>query len=274
MNRTTIVIPCYNEEQRLEVDEFKSFLREQPAIHLLFVDDGSCDQTFDILSSISRTHDNATALKLPENVGKAEAVRQGVVLAGDSTPDFVGFWDADLATPLAAIQPCLDIFTRRPELQVVLGSRLPLLGRRIERNSRRRVAAKAFSFLVNQLMPLRIRDTQCGAKLFRWSDEVRETFSREFSVNWVFDIEVFLRLQSVWKTEWNQMVYEFPLDEWYEIGGSKLKPTDFLVAFREVAKLAWTYRGKQQQWLEREPSTPVIEPAAEPAVEPKLPMAA
>jgi dolichyl-phosphate beta-glucosyltransferase len=272
MKRTTIVVPCYNEEQRLQVAEFKSFLDLNPNLDLLFVDDGSRDGTFSILSSICENRQNATALKLPNNVGKAEAVRQGVLSAGQNGPDIVGFWDADLATPLSAIQPCLDILSRRPDLRVVLGSRLPLLGRRIERNSRRRVAAKAFSFVVNRLMPLRIRDTQCGAKLFRWSDDVQESFSRPFSVNWVFDIEVFLRLHSVWQSEWNQFVYEFPLDEWYEIGGSKLKPTDFVVAFREVTNLAWQYRGKNQRWLELEPSLPDPATVLEPA--PKLPLAA
>mgnify|MGYP002634509394 CR=1 FL=1 len=270
MNRTTIVIPCYNEEQRLQVDDFRSYLRNHPAIHLLFVDDGSSDGTFAILSSISDKHSNASALRLPNNVGKAEAVRLGMLQAGHSNPEFVGFWDADLATPLRAIQPCLDVFARRPDLQVVLGSRIPLLGRRIERNSRRRTAAKGFSFLVNRLMPLRIRDTQCGAKLFRWSDEAHAAFSRAFSVNWVFDIEVFLRLHSVWNSDWNKLVYEFPLDEWYEIGGSKLKPTDFVVAFREVVKLAWAYRGTNQRWLQLEPSNPV--PVGLP--EPRLPKAA
>lgn len=272
MHRTTIVVPCYNEEQRLQIAEFTSFLNLNPNLDLLFVDDGSSDRTYSVLSSICENRHNAGALKLPKNVGKAEAVRQGVLSAGQNAPDTVGFWDADLATPLSAIQPCLDILSRRADLQVVLGSRLPLLGRSIERNSRRRVAAKAFSFVVNRLMPLRIRDTQCGAKVFRWSEDVQESFSRPFSVNWVFDIEVFLRLHSVWQGEWNNLVYEFPLDEWNEIGGSKLKPTDFLTAFREVTNLAWQYRASNQRWLEKEPSLPAPSPAIEPA--PKLPLAA
>lgn len=257
--RTTIIVPCYNEQFRLQADLFSDYLRSSDDVHLLFVDDGSTDETFAILTSLEQRHQNASTLRLPQNVGKAEAVRHGVLHSFDNTAvsaDYIGYWDADLATPLTAIQTCRAVLERRNELQVVLGSRFPLLGRDIQRDAKRRAAARAFSLLVHRLTTLRVRDTQCGAKLFRAGHEVRSAFARSFGVNWVFDIEVLLRLQSLWEADWQRRVYECPLDEWHEVGGSKLKPTDFLVAFREVMRLAWAYRGRNQAWLSSPESLP------------------
>src|SRR5215510_11242640 len=99
-----IVIPCYNEAKRLQVHTFQTFVCEQHALRFLFVDDGSTDDTWQVLEAIHMANPRHFAIyQLPKNVGKAEAVRQGVLRAFAAGSDYVGYWDADLATPLEVI---------------------------------------------------------------------------------------------------------------------------------------------------------------------------
>lgn len=78
------------------------------------------------------------------NSGKAEAVRQGMNYAFDQHLPYAGFWDADLATPLTAIAPFLDFLESRPELDMIFGVRVRLLGRQIERHASRHYIGPAF----------------------------------------------------------------------------------------------------------------------------------
>src|ERR1700722_17444171 len=134
--RTAIIIPCYQEEKRLNTKAFRSFLEETENVHLVFVDDGSTDATRKVLDTLVQGHEQrAEVLAFPSNRGKGEAVRRGVVhaLAVDVPPSKVGYWDADLATPLGCIREFEDILKAHPQVEIVLGARIALLGRRIER---------------------------------------------------------------------------------------------------------------------------------------------
>ena len=110
---TTLVVPCYNEETRLKVPDYVSWLTHDPTsrdVTLLFVDDGSRDGTVAVLQQIvdAAPTGRASVLKLGVNGGKAEAVRRGMLEAmANASPAIVGFWDCDLATPLQAVRrPC------------------------------------------------------------------------------------------------------------------------------------------------------------------------
>lgn len=106
-----IVIPCFNESQRLPVDTFQKFLREQNSVQFVFVDDGSKDNTFQIIEFLFKRHPKKIdILRLTRNRGKAEAVRQGFLLALSKRPYLVGFWDADLATPLTEFHGLFQFF--------------------------------------------------------------------------------------------------------------------------------------------------------------------
>ena len=138
MQKTIIVVPCYNEQRRLAVGRFRAFLEQNRNTALLMVNDGSQDGTLAILRGIE--HDNpaqVAVLDLQQNMGKAEAIRRGVLEALRWQPDFVGFWDADLATPLDSIAAFREVLVRRPEIQLVIGCRLRLQGHRIARGSLR-----------------------------------------------------------------------------------------------------------------------------------------
>lgn len=99
-----IVVPCYNEAGRLQAEPFLSFLAATRGIRILFVDDGSSDRTYQLILQIEALASGRTShLRLSPNRGKAEAVRQGVLRSVHAGHRYIGYWDADLATPLAEI---------------------------------------------------------------------------------------------------------------------------------------------------------------------------
>ena len=94
-----LVVPCYNEADRLQEAAFLEFVRRRDDARLLFVDDGSTDDTAGVLARLTAAAPGAIGvLRLERNQGKAEAVRRGIVEALALEPSLVGFWDADLAT--------------------------------------------------------------------------------------------------------------------------------------------------------------------------------
>jgi len=98
-----LVVPCFNEEARLDRQAFLDFSASHPSVRLLFVDDGSRDRTAGILDGVrAEAPDRVDVIHLAANQGKAEAVREGMLAALRLEPDLVGFWDADLSTPLNA----------------------------------------------------------------------------------------------------------------------------------------------------------------------------
>ena len=122
---TTVVIPCYNEADRLDLDAFVRFLTSDPPCRLLMIDDGSSDDTLAVLRDLQEcAPDHVEVMALDQNSGKAEAVRRGVLAAIDAGANYVGYWDADLATPLEAIVPFAKKLNEHDELQAVFGARV------------------------------------------------------------------------------------------------------------------------------------------------------
>jgi glycosyltransferase involved in cell wall biosynthesis len=229
MAKARIIIPCYNEESRLDVAGFRHFKSSPHEITFLFVNDGSTDTTQRLLECLA-TEDPSrfTVLNLAQNRGKAEAVRQGYLSAIATHPAYVGFWDADLATPLMAIHQFIEIAESRPELEMVIGSRVKLLGRRVERRPIRHYLGRFFATAVSKVLGLEVYDTQCGAKLFKVSSRTNTLFELPFSSRWIFDVEIIARLIQ-------------PLTEWTDIPGSKLTYGDFFRAAWELFRLHRLY---------------------------------
>src|SRR3954447_18744212 len=107
-----IVVPCFNEEQRLAADAFRAFRVDGHRVDFCFVDDGSTDNTIGVLNALRESDPSRfSVLRLQKNSGKAEAVRRGMLEAAGGSADVVGFWDADLATPLSELAGFLKILT-------------------------------------------------------------------------------------------------------------------------------------------------------------------
>ncbi len=243
---TVIVVPCYNEATRLDVAAFATFLAESRGVSFVMVDDGSSDDTRDVLEQLRAVDPRRIAvLSLGENVGKAEAVRRGVKAALRRGPALVGYWDADLATPLASIERFRITLAERPELLLVMGSRVGLLGRQIDRTWKRHFMGRAFATAASLVLGLAVYDTQCGAKLIRATPQMAALFDRPFRTRWIFDVEILARMVSA--GPWNEdhhaaeVIYEYPLERWQDVAGSRLKPHDFFVAAKDLAVIHWKY---------------------------------
>jgi glycosyltransferase involved in cell wall biosynthesis len=239
MSRLLLVVPCFNEEKRLDVAAFRAFDAE-----FLFVNDGSSDGTLRLLESL---HDSDprrfSVLNLERNSGKAEAVRRGILAALEGNPDLTGFWDADLATPLSELTGFLEVFDTRPEIEMVFGARVRLLGRDISRQASRHYLGRVGATLISRTLGLAVYDTQCGAKLFRAGDALRAVFARPFLSRWIFDVEILARfIEMQGRDAVARAVYEYPVTVWRDVKGSKVKSTDFLRALRDLGKIGRAYR--------------------------------
>jgi dolichyl-phosphate beta-glucosyltransferase len=239
---SVVVVPCFNEASRLPGEAFLACVADMPRVRFLFVDDGSRDGTAELLATLrSRAPHAIDVLVLPDNVGKAEAVRHGVLHALGGAPRFVGYWDADLATPLEELTRFIDVLERRADVVLVMGARVALLGRDIRRSPLRHYLGRAFATAASWMLGLRVYDTQCGAKLLR-ADRVREgVFVKPFVTRWLLDIEILQRVRRLeglprWPAA-VRCIHEQPLDSWRDVRGSKLSLRQMLRAGLDLVRL-------------------------------------
>jgi dolichyl-phosphate beta-glucosyltransferase len=180
------------------------------------------------------------------NGGKAEAVRSGMLAAIDQQhAAFTGYWDADLATPLEVIPQLLARMAGDPKLEMVFGSRVRLLGHAIHRKAIRHYLGRCFATGVSIVLGLPVYDTQCGAKLLRVTPALRSILASPFQSRWIFDVEIIARFLVFHNRDRSfalQAIYENPLPRWEDVGGSKVRPTDFFVAFYELMKIRRSFR--------------------------------
>lgn len=239
--RVAVVIPCYNEAQRLDAAAVIHFATHDPCADLLFVDDGSTDATWErVRLLVEAAPARIDALRQPRNQGKAEAVRNGMQVLMDRGYDLVGFWDADLATPLGVLPHFIDLLEQRDDIDWVIGSRVRLLGRRIERRALRHYLGRAFATLASLTLAVPVYDTQCGAKLFRATRGLRRILATPFTSRWIFDVEMIRRLSLLDGDDRRipaEVIFELPLAEWKDVRGSKVRAADFSRAVIELARI-------------------------------------
>jgi glycosyltransferase involved in cell wall biosynthesis len=242
-----LVIPCFNERDRLRGDQLKE-LADDPRVSLVLVDDGSIDGTADILRTTAEIHDDIAVVSLARNGGKGEAVRAGLQRALASGAAWVGYVDADMAVPAHEIRRLIDVATEMSdgaagaaEFDVVLGSRLALLGRDVRRSPFRHYTGRVFATLASLVLGKPVYDTQCGAKLLRRSDALERSIARPFRSRWAFDVELLGRLDRAGVPP--DRFWEEPLLVWHDIGGSRRTvraslraSADLLIVWRDLRR--------------------------------------
>ena len=246
-----LVVPCYNEAARLDPEAFLHFVATHPGVQLVLVDDRSVDETGEILDRIRSAAPAAvTMLRQPDNRGKGEAVRAGMLAALSVRPRVVGFFDADLSTPLEAVDDFLAVLRTRPAVELVLGSRVMLMGRDIRRRPARHYLGRVFATAASHALDLPVYDTQCGAKMLRVNGATASLFDVPFRSRWVFDVELiarYLRLPAApGEPSRRDRIYELVLPAWHDRPGSKLQWFDFPRAMVDLGHI-WRERLAQER---------------------------
>ncbi|MDR3629689.1 MAG: glycosyltransferase [Desulfocapsaceae bacterium] len=240
----TIVVPCYNEANRLAPEVFVDFIRQNPGIDFLFVNDGSTDTTKEVIAAMTRQAESRIGLlHIPVNGGKAEAVRRGILQAlANPAPEYVGYWDADLATPLAAIHDLLAAAQAAPARQFICGARVRRMGAFIRRQWLRHYFGRLIATAASTILELPFYDTQCGAKLID-RDLAARIFMQPFISPWLFDLELIARIiGNLGRRQAYEAIYEVPLAAWTDVGESKVRLSYLPRIPYELLRIRRTYR--------------------------------
>jgi glycosyltransferase involved in cell wall biosynthesis len=237
-----LIVPCYNEAARLNPPAFLDFVSTHSSIFLLFVDDGSGDATAGILEGLrSAAPASIGVMRLASHQGKAEAVRLGILEGIRQQSDLVGFWDADLSTPLTAIDDFLALAERRPGMEVLLGSRVNLMGKAVRRRAWRHYLGRVFATAVSLSLDLPVYDTQCGAKVFRVNDAIAAVFEAPFRSRWIFDVELLARYLAQpappGSPPRRSRIYELAVPAWREVPGSRLRWFHYVRATFDLVRI-------------------------------------
>tara|TARA_R110001592_G_scaffold237240_3_gene495992 strand:- start:250 stop:1389 length:1140 start_codon:yes stop_codon:yes gene_type:complete len=242
-NCVGVVIPCYNEEERLLSTEFKDFAHKNLGYHLCFVNDGSTDKTLEVLEKLKKgSESNISIYNCEQNGGKAEAVRQGMLhLAKDEQLDYIGFLDADLSTDFRDFDDLVETLDQS-NFKIVSGSRMSRMGADITKESARKIISMTINLIIRTILRMPFNDTQCGAKVMDRS-VVPLLFDKPFITKWLFDVEMFIRMRKHYgKTEAKKLICEQPLKRWIHADGSKLSMKDSVKIVGQLAKIAFVYR--------------------------------
>ena len=219
-----IIVPCFNEFNRLPINEFIKHESTNSNVRFHFVNDGSTDDTTLLLKKLHKDLPSKfTFLDLEKNHGKAEAIRLGIQSVLNLEFDYIGYLDADLSSPLNELNNATDFLSNNKHKKIVFASRVKLMHNRVVRSTSRHFVGRVFSTAASILLKLKIYDTQCGFKIF--SKELCLSFVNEkFISRWLFDIEIFLRIiKNYGKFNTIGFAYEMPVQTWVEKGNSKIK---------------------------------------------------
>jgi glycosyltransferase involved in cell wall biosynthesis len=224
----SIVIPAYNEEQRLPatLDRVVAYAERAtfPVTEILVVDDGSRDGTAALVEARGGI---VRLLSNPGNRGKGYAVRNGMLAA---KADWILSTDADLSAPIDELEKLIAA-ARRENAVVAIGSRA--LDRKlvkVHQPMMREVSGRAFNMVMRMVTGLPFQDTQCGFKLFR-QDAAKNIFSRQIEEGFSFDVEDLIIARSLGLKSIEVAV------EWSNVEGTKVSLSQGMKSFTDLVRI-------------------------------------
>lgn len=242
MQKIDLIIPCYNEEKRLPGSVILDYLDSHADLTVLFVNDGSKDNTAKIIDQlVQQNPSRISSLHLPKNVGKAECVRQGMLKLIDSGQgSWLGFWDADLATPLEELDRMQD--SACDSTKMIMATRVRRLGADVQRHAWRHALGRTMATVISSVLAMPVYDSQCGAKLVH-RDVASDIFSKPFLSKWLFDCEMLFRFSAIFPNACtDDSLIEVPVLEWKDIPGSKLLFHHLASSVLDIIRIAIHYR--------------------------------
>ena len=242
MQKIAVIVPCYNESRRIRPEEFISFMQTHSNVALIFVNDGSKDDTLSILEKINNAcFSQVHIINLEKNKGKANAIRTGLLhCAVDAELSHVGYLDADLSTSLQEFYALREAM-KNENLDFVLGSRIKLMQATIKRSFSRHIIGRFIATVIDMKFRLGIYDTQCGAKWFR-RELISELIKEPFKTKWFFDVELFLRIKNIFPLANGK---EIPLSHWSDPGKSRLNVLHFPAILADLFSLMRNYPSRK-----------------------------
>ncbi|MBI2327773.1 glycosyltransferase family 2 protein [Candidatus Curtissbacteria bacterium] len=219
--KLSVIVPCYNEESRFRkgFNHYYSYFKKQNySWELILVNDGSKDQTLNLMHKLAGSKNNVKIISYKTNRGKGFAVIQGVKAAKGQ---YILFTDIDYSVPIDTIESFYKYFKKG--FPVVIGSRR-VKGSKIlvRQNLLRELLGRGFTFLVNLLI-WGVHDATCGFKAFN-KIEAKKVFQKITIYDWAFDAEILFICQKL-----GIKFIQVPVN-WRDVRGTKVS------LLRDVAK--------------------------------------
>ena len=232
MARYSFIIPAYNESSRLRptLDEVLRYSQQRNwDAEILVVDDGSRDDTAQIVRAYGKAHPQILLVENPGNRGKGFSVRNGMLHAQG---DICLFTDADLSSPMTEAQKLLDAIAAGAD--IAIGSRWLRSELQIERQPIYRQAfGRIFNLVLRVFLGMNYADTQCGFKAFR-REAAQRIFPLQKIERWGFDPEILFLARRM-----GFSVKEVPVI-WAHSEGTRLHPfRDGVRMFLDVLRVRW-----------------------------------
>jgi len=238
--KTLIIIPLYNEADRIAIGAYQQAFVFYENIDFVLINDSSIDNTQAIIEGFENAYQNVFCINNNTNKGKAESIRKGVLEFLSETYTYVGYLDADLATPFEELVRLLNFTMENPNKKIVMGARIKLIGYNVKRSLIRHYFGRIFATIVSQfVLKTPVYDTQCGAKIIK-ADLAKKLFKNPFYTKWLFDVELLLRFKKL-DIQFADKIVEVPLNIWEEKGNSKIKVYEFFLIPFQLIKLYVNY---------------------------------
>ncbi len=228
-HQLTVIIPCYNEAERLS--RFFTLIKANLELdwEWLFVDDGSRDTTANTIDDFrSIAPQKITLITLPHNQGKGRAVREGLLQAQGR---MVGYVDADLAASPLLFKDLIE----EPEIasgrELLIGIRVKTQDGKVHRLLYRHYMGRVFQTYTSIITGLSVYDTQCGFKLME-TGMARKIARQMICLGFAFDVELILLAMKFGMKIREEMI------PWQEQGDSRIRPRHIFNMAMDILRIA------------------------------------